>query len=101
MSDFSSRLANLSPAKLELLARLTSPSRVNARREPLSARARSSRAPMSSAQERLWFLHQLAPASAVYNAPVAIRMVGTLNLRAIEQSLTEIVRRHEILRTTF
>jgi len=56
---------------------------------------------MSSAQERLWFLHQLAPASAVYNAPVAIRMVGTLNLRAIEQSLTEIVRRHEILRTTF
>jgi amino acid adenylation domain-containing protein len=58
-------------------------------------------APLSFAQERLWFLEQLEPGSAAYNVCRAIRFSGPLNIPAIEQSLTEILRRHEILRTTF
>src|ERR1700681_2518405 len=57
--------------------------------------------PASFAQERLWFLEQLNPGSAVYNIPSAYRFPGPLNVVALERSLNEIVRRHEALRTTF
>ena len=57
--------------------------------------------PLSFAQQRLWFIDQLDPGNSVYNFPVAVRLKGPLNLRALEQSLNEIVRRHEALRTTF
>ena len=56
-------------------------------------------APLSFAQERLWFLEQLEPGSAVYNICRASRLTGQLNIAALEASLTEIVRRHEILRS--
>ncbi|HET8842181.1 MAG TPA: amino acid adenylation domain-containing protein, partial [Ktedonobacteraceae bacterium] len=56
---------------------------------------------LSFAQQRLWFLHQLDPDSSAYNIPAAARLQGTLNVNALEKSLKEIVRRHEILRTTF
>jgi amino acid adenylation domain-containing protein len=56
--------------------------------------------PLSFAQERLWFLEQLEPASAVYNICRAWRLLGELNLSAIESSLNEIVRRHEVLRSS-
>jgi len=57
--------------------------------------------PLSFAQQRLWFLDQLEPDVAVYNVPVAVRMTGTLNIAALEQTFSEVVRRHEALRTTF
>ncbi|UCF78981.1 MAG: non-ribosomal peptide synthetase, partial [Candidatus Eiseniibacteriota bacterium] len=57
--------------------------------------------PMSFAQERLWFLDQLEPGRPVYNIHIAVRLRGPLNVAALEQSLKEIVQRHEILRTTF
>ena len=57
--------------------------------------------PLSFAQQRLWFIDQLDPGNSVYNFPVAVRLKGSLNLAALEQSLNEIVRRHEALRTTF
>ncbi|MFP5262232.1 MAG: condensation domain-containing protein, partial [Blastocatellia bacterium] len=57
--------------------------------------------PLSFAQQRLWFLDQWNPGNTAYNIPAAIRLKGTLNRRALEQSLNEIVRRHEALRTTF
>jgi len=57
--------------------------------------------PLSFAQQRLWFLHQMQPESAVYNLPMAIRVEGFLAEAAFIQSLNEIVRRHEILRTRF
>src|SRR5215831_15969168 len=57
--------------------------------------------PASFAQQRLWFLDQLDPGQSVYNLQFAVRLETKLNLRALEESLTEIVRRHESLRTTF
>ncbi len=57
--------------------------------------------PLSFGQERLWFLDQLEPDSAVYNIPAAVRLSGELNKRALESSFREVVRRHETLRTRF
>jgi amino acid adenylation domain-containing protein len=57
--------------------------------------------PLSFAQQRLWFIDQLDPGNSVYNFPAAVRLIGPLDLTALEQSLNEIVRRHEVLRTTF
>ena len=64
-------------------------------------RDRSSAAPLSYAQQRLWFMDQLAPNSAFYNVPVASRLEGSLDVLALQRSLNEIVRRHEVLRSAF
>jgi amino acid adenylation domain-containing protein/FkbM family methyltransferase len=57
--------------------------------------------PLSFAQQRLWFLDQLLPGVTAYNIPGALRLRGPLNLTALEQSLNEIIARHETLRTVF
>ncbi|MGH8769888.1 MAG: condensation domain-containing protein, partial [Burkholderiales bacterium] len=57
--------------------------------------------PTSFAQQRLWFIDRLMPGTAVYNVPAVVRFRGWLDVRVLEQSLNEIVRRHEALRTTF
>ena len=57
--------------------------------------------PLSFAQERLWFLHQLAPDSPVYNIHVGLPLGFAADARVLEQCLKEIVRRHEVLRTRF
>ncbi|PYS20674.1 MAG: non-ribosomal peptide synthetase [Acidobacteria bacterium] len=57
--------------------------------------------PLSYAQQRLWFLDQLDPGIAAYNSQMALRMSGHLDGAALEQGLSEIVRRHEALRTAF
>ncbi len=57
--------------------------------------------PLSFAQERLWFLHRLAPESPAYNCPYFFRLRGRLDSRALEAGLESLVGRHEILRTTF
>ena len=57
--------------------------------------------PLSFVQERLWFLKQFAPESCAYTLPFAVRMTGALHVAALAQSLQEIVRRHDVLRTTF
>src|SRR5579862_3138494 len=57
--------------------------------------------PVTFAQQRLWFLDQLQPDSASYNVAWSIQIKGQLEVKALEHSLSEIVRRHEILRTVF
>ena len=57
--------------------------------------------PLSFAQQRLWFLQQMQPDSAVYNLPMAIQVEGFLDITAFAQSLNNIIRRHEVLRTRF
>ncbi|MGF2038868.1 MAG: non-ribosomal peptide synthetase [Nostoc sp. CmiVER01] len=68
---------------------------------PILPRARDAELPLSYAQQRLWFLDQLQPNSAFYNIPIALHLVGTFNQVALEQSLREIIHRHEALRTNF
>ncbi|HBL31858.1 MAG TPA: non-ribosomal peptide synthetase, partial [Acidobacteria bacterium] len=58
-------------------------------------------APLSFAQERLWLIDQIAPGTAVYNMPGAIRLRGPLDVPALGRAVAEIVRRHDALRTTF
>ena len=57
--------------------------------------------PLSFAQERVWFLQQLCPTSIAYNFQATLRFTGPLDVPALELTLSEIVRRHEIFRTTF
>jgi amino acid adenylation domain-containing protein/non-ribosomal peptide synthase protein (TIGR01720 family) len=101
-NSLTQRLTNLSPAKRALLEL-----RLNTKRTPASPeqtippRASRDPAPLSFAQQRLWFLHQLDPESPSYNQPKAIRLIGTLDVHALQKALDHIVARHEALRTTF
>ncbi|MFN2413682.1 MAG: amino acid adenylation domain-containing protein [Pyrinomonadaceae bacterium] len=55
--------------------------------------------PLSPAQERLWFIDQLMPGSSAYNLTISMRVEGPLDERALEASLNDLARRHEVLRT--
>src|SRR2546423_13018042 len=57
--------------------------------------------PASFAQQRLWLVHQLEPDDPSYNVPTVLRLEGPLNVYALQRALDEVVRRHEVLRTTF
>src|SRR5262245_22899887 len=103
MSSISENITSLSKEKQALLfARLqqkrdaskpqTIPRRDAARRDSLR---------LSYAQQRLWFIDQLEPGSALYNVPLAIRLCGELFPQALSAAFSELVRRHEVLRTTF
>ena len=68
---------------------------------PVVAVERVGALPLSFAQQRLWFLDQLQPGSPLYNMPTALRLSGDLDPAVLAQALSELVRRHESLRTTF
>ena len=68
---------------------------------PLIPVERSTRLPLSFAQQRLWFLDQLEPGSPFYNVARAVRLSGRLDTAALSGAIAEIVRRHESLRTSF
>ncbi|MBW4611874.1 MAG: amino acid adenylation domain-containing protein [Desmonostoc vinosum HA7617-LM4] len=57
--------------------------------------------PLSFAQQQLWFINQLAPDSLAYHIPVVINFQGDVNVAVLQQSLNQIISRHEILRTNF
>ncbi|MES1241815.1 MAG: amino acid adenylation domain-containing protein, partial [Acidobacteriota bacterium] len=71
------------------------------RRPPVERVPRGGDLPLSFAQRRLWFIDQIEPGNAAYNMPAALRIEGDLDFAAFEQTMTEIVRRHEVLRTRF
>jgi amino acid adenylation domain-containing protein len=89
LSEFSERIA----AKMRSGSSLAAP--------PLRPRSGDGSLPLSYAQQRLWFLDQLTPGSSAYNIPAALRINAELSVAALEQALSEVVRRHEALRTTF
>ncbi|HEX2206978.1 MAG TPA: amino acid adenylation domain-containing protein [Longimicrobium sp.] len=101
--EVTERRAGLSPAKQAMLAKLLrggvkggAPAEDGIpRRDPASP------APLSGAQQRLWFLHQMEPGSAQFNIPLILRLRGALDAAALDRALAEIVRRHEALRTVF
>ncbi|HET7287351.1 MAG TPA: amino acid adenylation domain-containing protein, partial [Pyrinomonadaceae bacterium] len=68
---------------------------------PIQHVSRDEELPLSFAQQRMWFLDQLESVTHAYNIAVAIHMNGPLDAPSLEQSLSEVVRRHEILRTVF
>jgi len=68
---------------------------------PVESVPRDRDLPLSFAQQRLWFLDQLASDKSIYNGPIAIRLTGALNTEALRKTLNGIVNRHDVLRTTF
>ncbi|HEX6203080.1 MAG TPA: condensation domain-containing protein, partial [Thermoanaerobaculia bacterium] len=104
MSVLAERLAKLSPEKRRLLERRLAReglgrdvSRAVARRDP----ADRGRLPLTFGMQRLWFVDRLAPGSTAYNIPFAGRLAGPLDAGALAAAFREVVRRHEVLRTTF
>ena len=68
---------------------------------PIPRAPRNEPLPLSFAQQRLWYLQQLEPGSVAYNNGVTYRLSGPLDVAALQAALEELVRRHEVLRTTY
>ncbi|MFT4126208.1 MAG: amino acid adenylation domain-containing protein [Gordonia sp. (in: high G+C Gram-positive bacteria)] len=62
---------------------------------------RPERIPLSLAQQRMWFINRFDPADPMYNIPVVLRLTGHLDAAALRAAITDVVDRHEILRTTY
>ncbi|MEU9507289.1 amino acid adenylation domain-containing protein [Micromonospora sp. NPDC048170] len=90
-------LADIKLHKEELVAILTGTDPDTIPRRPRPAAP----VPVAYAQRQLWFLDQLSPGNPFYNNPVAFDIVGSLDVPALARALTEVVRRHEALRTVF
>ena len=82
------------------LAALVSGERRGSSLPPLVAVPRDRPLRLSFAQERLWLVDQIDPGNPAYNVPEPLRLVGPLDVPAFERALHEVVRRHEVLRTT-
>ncbi|MGB7951165.1 MAG: amino acid adenylation domain-containing protein [Candidatus Binatia bacterium] len=99
-------LADLSPEQQALLMlRLRKNALKRAKPEastpPTKPVLRDQKFPLSFAQQRLWFLDRYEPGKPFYNISQGLRLSGRLDIEALERSLNEIIRRHEVLRTTF
>ena len=93
-------LAELKDRKAEILGFLRQGAATAPPLQPTLAAERSP-IPLSFAQQRLWFIDRLIPQSAAYNIARALRLTGRVRIPVVAQSLREIIRRHESLRTTF
>ncbi|MEW5928741.1 MAG: non-ribosomal peptide synthase/polyketide synthase [Gemmatimonadota bacterium] len=100
MDQISERLARLSPAQLaELMQRVREKGAAGAPAPSIPRRSGTGPSPLSFAQRRLWFIQQLDPENAAYNAVAATRLDGALDARALRRALAAVVERHEALRT--
>ncbi|HEX8184313.1 MAG TPA: condensation domain-containing protein, partial [Blastocatellia bacterium] len=100
--DIRERRSRLSPAKLLLLEKhLRGDLPDENEQDAIPRREGQEFVALSFGQERLYFLSQFVPDSPFYNVPLGVRLKGSLNIDALERSLSEIVRRHEALRTNF
>ena len=96
------RLPELSATKRGLLEkRLRGGLKTRTATAAIPRRVPAEHAPLSFAQQRLWFSYQLAPERPLYNICVALRLQGRLDCVALEKSLAAIVARHESLRTRY
>ncbi|MHC4454088.1 MAG: condensation domain-containing protein, partial [Planctomycetota bacterium] len=102
MSNTSKRIENLSPEKRALLEKkLKEKKLATSMRKSIPRRENPGVAPLSYAQQRLWFLNQLEPDSPFYNISQVFRIHGTINVESLHKALNAIINRHEILRTSF
>ncbi|MBD6618577.1 amino acid adenylation domain-containing protein [Komarekiella sp. 'clone 1'] len=90
--------SNLSPAKKALLEKWKGG---KFQADTIPKRQTSKNIPLSFSQQRLWFIDQLYHGSSFYNIPIAFHIKGQLSITALQQSLNEILNRHEIWRTNF
>ena len=96
------RIAQLSPAKLALLEQKLRKDSAGSRPQPQpAAERRQGPAPLSFAQERLWFLEQMEPDGCLYNLPTILPLLGPVKPELVEASVRQIVGRHSALRTRF
>src|SRR5947209_7164612 len=101
-ADLQERLKNLSPAeRARILKALREEAARQGKPDAIPKRPRQDSARLSFAQQRLWFIHQLAPEITAYNFLLAVRLEGDLDVAALERALNRVVSRHESLRTTF
>jgi len=68
---------------------------------PIIPISRERELPLSFSQQRLWFIDRFEPESAAYNVPTSVRLRGRIDVPALEKALSELIRRHETLRTVF
>ncbi len=102
MQELLDSVASLSSRERKALAVLLKRQGVNLYGlTPITARLPDELALLSYAQQRQWFLWQLAPDSSAYNIPVALQLSGDLDLAALRCSFDSLISRHEILRSTF
>ncbi|WP_181280580.1 non-ribosomal peptide synthetase [Aphanothece hegewaldii] len=102
MKDLSQQIANLTPEQRILFEkRLKQKGLKHPQIQAIPRRQHTDSLPLSFAQQRLWFIQQLDPNNYSYNVPTAFRLVGKLEINILEQTLNEIIKRHETLRTTF
>jgi amino acid adenylation domain-containing protein len=99
--DLIARIAALEPTQRSMLELSLKRDPVGSGEQRIARAVNDGSAPLSFAQQRMWFMDRLAPGNPAYNIAGAVRLTGALNRSAIEQSLNEIVRRHQTLRTTF
>jgi amino acid adenylation domain-containing protein len=103
-TEWEAKLSHLTPEKRALLMmrlRRKAAERGEEGPPPIPRAPREGDLPLSFAQQRLWFLDRLDPCNPAYNIPAAVRLSGTLDVAAFGRAVTEMVRRHEVLRTTF
>ena len=100
MDNLADRISQLSPEQLAKLTQKLQQKQPQIPSIPVQSRDTNT-FPLSFAQQRLWFLHQLQPESPFYNVPATIQVAGPLNVLVLERSLTALCDRHEPLRTVF
>jgi aspartate racemase len=102
MNNLAERLTALSTQQRALLEkRLLSRTANSMQLQTIPRRVKDGDCPLSIDQERLWFISQLEPESPAYNLTTAFRIGGNLHAPVLDRSFNEVIRRHEILRTTF
>ncbi|WP_372009384.1 amino acid adenylation domain-containing protein [Paenibacillus chitinolyticus] len=102
VDSMEARRSQLSEEKRALLGQLLQSAVVPVNtKQGISVRQKQEKSPLSFAQQRLWFLSSLDPASTAYNLVYAIKLKGVLQDGALERSLQAVVQRHEMLRTVF
>ena len=106
MNDTNARPFDLSPARRQMLDALLKRDGIEPMHDRIApsgpARAAGRRTfPLSFPQERIWFLDRLSPGNPLYNVNCDWRFTYPVDLETLRRSVNEVVRRHELLRTTF
>src|SRR5580704_13594554 len=107
MKELSERLSSLTPEQKALFdSRLkkrgfTAPKKQSSRTATIPRRKRENHCVLSFDQERLWIIDQMEPGNPAYNIYSASRLLGPLDPAVMERAVNELIKRHEILRTTF